>query len=144
MVPSVLMRDPCGIVHVVMRAISTISLADTTETSLGSISPCRLKFTTKTREPSGVTCAVAGKLPSMTLPSTALVAVLNLVSRPKGVPCAVVTKYWFVLGATATPCGPATSMVDQPTYRSRSIVAPAAPKRMRATLSTDSLATSTR
>ena len=35
---------------------------------------------------------VAGKLPSMTLPSTTFDSVLNLVSVPNGVPWAVVTK----------------------------------------------------
>ena len=109
------MRDPCGIVHVVMRAISTISAADTTDTSLGSISPWRLKFTTNANEPSGVTCVVAGKLPSMTLPSTSPVVALYFVSLPNGLPWAVVTKYCVASGETATPCGPATSVGDHPT-----------------------------
>ena len=77
--------------QVVMRAISCRLSVRTTLTSLATISPCRLKFTTTTLLPSGVTCAVAGKLPSMTCPAYALLRVSNFQSTPYGVPCAVVT-----------------------------------------------------
>jgi hypothetical protein len=41
-----LIRDPCGIVHVWTRATSTISSVETIDTDDGTISPCKLKFTT--------------------------------------------------------------------------------------------------
>ena len=68
-----------------------MSSTPTTLTSLGTIAPCRLKFTTKARWPSGVTCAVAGKLPSCTRPTTALSLVRNFQKLPYGVPWAVDT-----------------------------------------------------
>src|SRR5687767_15006406 len=45
-VPCGFKREPCGIVHVGMRAISVIVCVETTETDEGVMSPCRLKFTT--------------------------------------------------------------------------------------------------
>src|SRR5690349_21525807 len=54
-------REPCGIVHVVNRATSVIVCVETTETDDGTMSPCRLKFTTKRNAPSGVMSSVAGK-----------------------------------------------------------------------------------
>ena len=44
--PCGLSREPCGILQVLMRATSIISSAATTDTEDGTISPCRLKFTT--------------------------------------------------------------------------------------------------
>ena len=73
--------------QVVMRAISCRLSVRTTLTSLATISPCRLKFTTTTLLPSGVTCAVAGKLPSMTCPAYALLCAVrggHVVVRPIG------------------------------------------------------------
>ena len=67
------MRDPCGIVHVWMRATSMNGSVLTTLTLDGVISPWRLKFTTYTNPPSGVTCAVAGKFHSSTRPTTSFV-----------------------------------------------------------------------
>ena len=75
-----------------MRAISIISLVSTTETLEGSISPCRLKFTTQAKNPSGLTCTVAGKLPSSTRPTGSLVDARNFHRLPNGLPCAVETK----------------------------------------------------
>ena len=46
-----------------MRAISVIVCVDTTETLDGVISPCKLKFTTKRKSPSGVTSSRGGKKP---------------------------------------------------------------------------------
>ena len=95
--PSRVRREPCGIAHVVMRAISTISSVLTTLTDDGTISPCRLKLTTNAIEPSGVTWSVAGKLPSVTRPSGRPHATPrsapagNFHSEPNGVPCAVET-----------------------------------------------------
>ena len=66
--PCGLSREPCGIMQVVMRATSIISSAATTETDDGTMSPCRLKFTTYTNAPSGDTCSVAGNMPSSTRP----------------------------------------------------------------------------
>ena len=76
------MRDPCGMVQVVMRAISTISSVDTTDTDDGTMSPCRLKFTTKARDPSGVVCTVAGKRPSVVRPTNSSLSVLNFQKVP--------------------------------------------------------------
>src|SRR5678816_1356141 len=60
-VPCEFNRDPCGMVQVGMRATSVIVSVDTTETDEGTMSPCRLKFTTKRKSPEGVTSIVAGK-----------------------------------------------------------------------------------
>src|ERR1700754_2366200 len=46
LVPCGLRREPCGIVHVGMRAISVMVCVATTDTVDGTMSPCRLKFTT--------------------------------------------------------------------------------------------------
>lgn len=53
-VPAGLTREPCGMVQVVIRAISTISSVETTEMEDGTMSPCRLKLATKASAPSGV------------------------------------------------------------------------------------------
>src|SRR5262249_61142586 len=45
-VPSEFNREPCGIAHVPMRAISVISSVATTDTLEGTMSPWRLKLTT--------------------------------------------------------------------------------------------------
>ena len=89
--PCGLSREPCGIVHVVMRATSAISSTYTTETDDGFISPCRLKFTTYAYSPSGEICSVAGKAPSVTVPRRESPTVLNFHSSPFGKPCAVET-----------------------------------------------------
>ena len=78
-------------VQVVIRATSTISPVATTETVDGTISPCRLKFTTHAYQPSGLTCTVAGKLPSSTRPTGSSLPTLNFQRLPSGVPWAVVT-----------------------------------------------------
>src|SRR5829696_44240 len=105
-VPCGLMREPCGIVQVWMRATSTMGSVATTETDDGTMSPCRLKFTTKANAPSGVTCTVAGKLPSITRPATESPSSEYFHRKPKGVPCAVDTKRNFLSGDSATPWGP--------------------------------------
>ena len=70
-VPCELIREPCGIVHVCTRATSIISSVATIDTlEDGTISPCRLKFTTYANAPSGVICIVAGKSPSITRPAS--------------------------------------------------------------------------
>ena len=79
-------------VQVGMRAISIISPVSTTETLDGSISPWRLKFTTQAKKPSGLTCTVAGKLPSSTRPTASLVEARNFQRLPNGLPCAIETK----------------------------------------------------
>ena len=56
-----------------MRATSSIPSVATTDTDEGTRSPCRLKLTTKANSPSGVTCAVAGNMPSVTWPSGTIV-----------------------------------------------------------------------
>lgn len=90
--PVALSREPCGIVQVGMRATSIISPVSTTETLDGTISPCRLKFTTHAKKPSGLTCAVAGKGPSTARPTGSSSLLRNFHSEPPGSPCAVVTK----------------------------------------------------
>src|SRR5262249_3930273 len=69
-VPCGFRRDPGGIVHVGMRAISSISPVATTETEDGTMSPCRVKLTRERNSPSGVVCSVAGNIPSVTRPTT--------------------------------------------------------------------------
>ena len=91
LVPCGLMREPCGITHVTGRATSIIWSVSTIDTDEGTMSPCTLKFTTKTSAPSGVTCAVAGKSPSVTRPSTESPSVEYFQSVPYGVPCATET-----------------------------------------------------
>src|SRR5436309_15468370 len=44
LVPCGFRREPCGIVHVWMRATSVIVDVDTTETDDGTMSPCKLKL----------------------------------------------------------------------------------------------------
>ena len=60
-VPCAFKREPCGMVQVGIRATSVIVAVDTTDTVEGTMSPCRLKFTTKRKSPAGVTSMVAGK-----------------------------------------------------------------------------------
>src|SRR5829696_4995880 len=60
-VPCGFKREPCGIVQVCIRATSVIVCVDTTDTDDGTMSPCRLKLTTKRKLPSGVMSRVAGK-----------------------------------------------------------------------------------
>ena len=83
-VPCALMREPWGIVHVVMRAISSISPVATTDTDEGTMSPCRLKLTTYRNSPSGVVCIVAGNIPRVTRPTTASSFVEYFHTLPKG------------------------------------------------------------
>src|SRR6185369_16998407 len=90
-VPCPFRREPCGIVHVGMRAISVIVWVDTTETVDGTMSPCRLKLTTKRKLPSGVMSIVAGKFPSVVLPRTESSFVEYFQTVPKGRPCAIET-----------------------------------------------------
>ncbi len=93
-----------------MRATSTISLVSTTETLLGTGSPCRLKFTAKRKLPSGVTSAVAGKSPKVTCFTTWSVAVSYFTAVPYGLPWPMVTKKFFLSGENAIPCGPLISL----------------------------------
>src|SRR5215813_3831129 len=88
-VPCGFKREPCGMVHVGMRAISVIVCVETTETDDGTMSPCRLKLTTKRKLPSGVTSIVAGKYPSVVFPSTASLLVEYFQTVPNGRPCAI-------------------------------------------------------
>src|SRR5215216_4283259 len=60
-VPCAFKREPCGMVQVCIRATSVIVCVDTTETDDGIMSPCRLKFTTNRKLPSGEMSIVAGK-----------------------------------------------------------------------------------
>src|SRR6185436_7227975 len=90
-VPCSFKRDPCGIVHVGMRATSVIVCVETTETDDGTMSPCRLKFTTNRKLPSGVTSSVAGKRPRVVLPMSELSLVEYFQTEPNGRPCAMET-----------------------------------------------------
>src|SRR6185295_19608122 len=90
-VPCGFKREPCGIVQVCMRATSVIVCVDTTETLDGTMSPCKLKFTTKRKFPSGLTSSVAGKRPSAAFPTRALSFVEYFQTDPNGRPCAIVT-----------------------------------------------------
>src|SRR6185369_9993775 len=90
-VPRAFKREPCGIVHVGIRATSVIVCVETTETDDGTMSPCRLKLTTKRKLPSGVISIVAGKFPSVVLPRTESSFVEYFQTVPKGRPCAIET-----------------------------------------------------
>ena len=59
---------PWGFTHVSILAISCIPVAKIAETELGTGLPCRLKLTTKSESPSGVTAIVAGNMPTPALP----------------------------------------------------------------------------
>ena len=76
---------------------------------LGSIPPCRLKFTTNIRPVAGETSSVAGKSPSVTSPTHASVPVSYLWTLPKGSPWAMETYQWRPSGSTPMPCGPSIS-----------------------------------
>jgi hypothetical protein len=76
-------------VHVGIRASSTISVVETADTEDGTISPCRLKFTAKANVPSGVSATVAGNMPSSTRPATRPVAASIFHRNPNGWPWAV-------------------------------------------------------
>src|ERR1044072_4881430 len=91
-VPCPFKREPCGIVHVWIRATSVIVCVETTETDDGTMSPCRLKLTTKRKLPSGVMSIVAGKYPSVALRSTVSFFVEYFQTVPNGRPCAIDTK----------------------------------------------------
>src|SRR6516225_8206179 len=73
---------PDGKRQVGMRANSSISFVSTTDTLLGTISPCRLKFTTYRKFPSGETSAVAGNSPKPTCPTTRSSSVVYLTAVP--------------------------------------------------------------
>src|SRR5215217_7469969 len=90
-VPCGFKREPCGIVQVLMRAISVIVCVDTTETLDGVMSPCKLKLTTKRKSPLGLISRVAGKRPSDALPIRASFFVEYFQTDPNGRPCAIVT-----------------------------------------------------
>ena len=90
--PSALRREPCGMVQVVIRAISIISPVSTAETLEATMSPCRLKFTTQAYQPSGLTWAVAGKGPSTARLTGCPVRASIFHRLPPGMPCAVLTK----------------------------------------------------
>src|ERR1043165_838300 len=90
-VPCGLRREPCGIVQVGMRETSVIVCVETTETEDGTMSPCKLKFTTKRKLPSGVMSIVAGKFPSVVLPRTESSFVEYFQTLPNGRPCAIET-----------------------------------------------------
>src|SRR6185503_6603360 len=90
-VPCGFKREPCGIVHVGIRATSVIVCVETTETVDGTISPCKLKLTTKRKLPSGETSRVAGKSPSVAFPTTASFLVEYFQTVPNGRPCAIET-----------------------------------------------------
>ena len=83
--------QPWGMVQVCRRATSVIVAVETTDTEDGTMSPCRLKLTTKTNWPSGVMSAVAGKYPSVAFPRTESSFVEYFHSEPKGRPCAIET-----------------------------------------------------
>src|SRR4051794_380013 len=90
-VPCGFRREPCGIVQVCKRATSVMVAVETTETDEGTMSPCRLKFTTKTNWPSAVMSIVAGKYPSVALPTTESSLVEYFQSDPNGRPWAIET-----------------------------------------------------
>src|ERR1043165_863403 len=90
-VPCGLRREPCGIVQVGMRETSVIVWVDTTDTEDGTMSPCKLKFTTKRKLRSGVISSVAGKFPSVVLPRTESSFVEYFQTLPNGRPCAIET-----------------------------------------------------
>jgi hypothetical protein len=90
-VPCGFKREPCGIVQVGMRATSVIVCVETTETVDGTMSPCRLKLTTKRKLPSREISSVAGKSPSVAFPTTASFFVEYFQTVPNGRPCAIVT-----------------------------------------------------
>src|SRR5688572_29689483 len=90
-VPCGFSRDPCGMVQVGMRLISFISSVATTDTDDGTISPCRLKLTTKSRLPSGERSIVAGKLPSVVWPRTRSSFTAYFHTEPYGHPRAMET-----------------------------------------------------
>src|SRR5690349_21842379 len=90
-VPCGLRREPCGIVQVVTRATSVMVCVETTDTDEGTMSPCKLKFTTKRKLPSGVMSIVAGKFPSVVLPRTASSFVEYFQTVPNGRPWAMET-----------------------------------------------------
>jgi hypothetical protein len=138
------MREPWGMVHVAIRATSSMLSTATTETELGTISPCRLKFATYANQPSAETWSEAGKYPSSTRDSGRPLAASNFQRYPKGWPWPVVTNTLRPSGDTATPCGPSGSVGMRPTGNSRSTLAPLAPNRTRAMRSTASAATKTR
>src|SRR5262245_42990631 len=85
-VPDEFRREPCGIVHVFSRATSVIVCVETTDTDDGTMSPCRLKFTTKRNAPSGVTSSVAGKYPSVVLATSESSFVEYFQTDPNGRP----------------------------------------------------------
>ena len=101
----------------------------TTDTDDGTRSPCRLKLTTYRNSPSGVTCIVAGNIPSVTWPSTVSSATAYFHTEPNGCPCASETKYVLPSGDMATPCGPSMSFGMRPVGSVRSSVSPCGPKR---------------
>src|SRR6185295_17692397 len=68
-VPCGFKREPCGIVHVGIRATSVIVCVETTETVEGTMSPCKLKLTTKRKLPSVEISSVAGNNPSVVFPT---------------------------------------------------------------------------
>src|ERR1043165_4593678 len=88
-VPCGFKREPCGIVHVGMRATSVIVCVETTETVDGAISPCKLKLTTNRKLPSGEMSNVAGNNPRVALPITASFFVEYFQTVPNGRPCAI-------------------------------------------------------
>src|SRR5262245_22800922 len=106
--------------HVVTRASSVIDSAWTMDTLDGTGSPWRLKLTTYTNSPDGLTCNVAGNMPSVTRPTGWLVVVEYFQSAPFGWPCAIDTKSDVPAGSSASPCGPSMSTGITPVSNCRS------------------------
>src|SRR6266850_7291225 len=110
--------------HVVTRATSVFVGVYTTDTDDGTISPCRLKFTTKAYSPSGVTSSDAGKKPRNNPGPTSVSGPSSYFQYfPSGEPCPVVM--WRNLWSLEiwSPCGPSISTADSPTGMVLSITA---------------------